>query len=82
MTWGVSYPTAWFVHHKLMQAMVQRKHDYVLCGNVQVDDAYLGAIAYPFNRRFDLRALPGQLLTAAVVCGPCPQRQIRFARAC
>jgi len=202
---GVSYPTAWLVHHKLMQAMVQREHDYVLCGNVQVDDAYLGgelnggtagrgsenkvpfigavsldqqghplrakftqlpgftrkaiaawaadnlspastvvsdglacfagvtdigcthaptvvgdrkpkqlpmfrwvntvlgnlktsfsgvyhafgyskyaehylgAVAYRFNRRFDLRALPGQLLTAAVVCGPCPQRQIRFA---
>jgi transposase-like protein len=32
----------WFVHHKLMQAMVQREHDDVLCGNVQVDDAYLG----------------------------------------
>ncbi len=40
---------------------------------------YLGAVAYRFNRRFDLRALPSQLLTATVACGPCPQRQIRFA---
>ena len=39
---GVSYPTAWLIHHKLMQAMVEREAGYVLCGNVQVDDAYLG----------------------------------------
>ncbi len=39
---GVSYPTAWLMHHKLMQAMVEREADYVLCGTVQVDDAYLG----------------------------------------
>ena len=39
---GVSYPTAWLVHHKLMQAMVQREARYTLQGRVQVDDAYLG----------------------------------------
>jgi hypothetical protein len=39
---GVSYPTAWLIHHKLMQAMVEREGGYVLCGHVQVDDAYLG----------------------------------------
>jgi len=39
---GVSYPTAWLLHHKLMQAMVERKADYLLCGPVQIDDAYLG----------------------------------------
>lgn len=39
---GVSYPTAWLIHHKLMQAMVEREGGYVLCGDVQVDDAYLG----------------------------------------
>jgi transposase-like protein len=39
---GVSYPTAWLMHHKLMQAMVEREASYVLCGTVQVDDAYLG----------------------------------------
>ncbi len=39
---GVSYPTAWLIQHKLMQAMVAREERYVLEGKVQVDDAYLG----------------------------------------
>jgi hypothetical protein len=39
---GVSYPTAWLMDHKLMQAMAEREASYVLAGNVQVDDAYLG----------------------------------------
>ena len=39
---GVSYPTAWLIHHKLMQAMAEREARYVLDGPVQVDDAYLG----------------------------------------
>ena len=39
---GVSYPTAWLIHHKLMQAMADRETRYVLDGLVQVDDAYLG----------------------------------------
>lgn len=39
---GVSYPTAWLIHHKLMQAMAAREDRYVLEGKVQVDDAYLG----------------------------------------
>lgn len=39
---GVSYPTAWLIHHKLMQAMAEREARYVLAGQVQVDDAYLG----------------------------------------
>jgi len=39
---GVSYPTAWLIHHKLLQAMAQREQRYVLEGQVQVDDAYLG----------------------------------------
>ncbi|MFT5782192.1 MAG: hypothetical protein ACI9EB_001577, partial [Pseudomonas sp.] len=39
---GVSYPTAWLVQHKLMQAMASREQRYVLEGTVQIDDAYLG----------------------------------------
>jgi len=39
---GVSYPTAWLLHHKLMQAMTERDALYTLSGPVQVDDAYLG----------------------------------------
>lgn len=39
---GVSYPTAWLMHHKLMQAMAEREDGYLLSGSVQLDDAYLG----------------------------------------
>lgn len=39
---GVSYPTAWLIQHKLMQAMAERDAQYTLNGHVQVDDAYLG----------------------------------------
>ncbi len=39
---GVSYPTAWLIHHKLMQAMTEREDHYRLAGSVQLDDAYLG----------------------------------------
>ena len=39
---GVSYPTAWLIQPKLMQAMVERDAQYTLSGDVQVDDAYLG----------------------------------------
>ncbi len=39
---GVSDPTAWRMHHKLMQAMAERETLYTLAGQVQVDDAYLG----------------------------------------
>ncbi|MBN6742488.1 IS1595 family transposase [Acidithiobacillus sp. MC6.1] len=39
---GVSYPTAWRIHHKLMQSMLEREALYTLQGAVQADDAYLG----------------------------------------
>ncbi len=39
---GVSYPTAWLIQQKLMQAMAERDALYKLSGDVQVDDAYLG----------------------------------------
>lgn len=35
---------------------------------------YLGAIAYRFNRLFDLHRLPNRLLVAAVASGPCTER--------
>jgi hypothetical protein len=40
---------------------------------------YLGAFAYRFNRRFDLRTLHQRLLVAAALSGPQPQRSIRLA---
>ena len=39
---GVSYPTAWLMHHKIMTAMTCRESQHRLSGTVQVDDAYLG----------------------------------------
>jgi ribosomal protein L37AE/L43A len=39
---GISYPAAWRMKHKLMQAMFEREHSTRLCGRVEVDDAYLG----------------------------------------
>ena len=39
---GVSYPTAWLIQHKLMEAMSERETKYTLSGQVQVDDAYFG----------------------------------------
>jgi transposase-like protein len=39
---GVSYPTAWLMHHKVMTAMAAREAQHRLSGSVQVDDAYLG----------------------------------------
>jgi hypothetical protein len=45
-------------------------------------ERYLGAIAYRFNRRFNLHALPNRLLVAAVASGPHPEQQIRMAETC
>ncbi len=39
---GVSYPTAWLMHHKILGAMAQREQEHRLEGVVQLDDAYLG----------------------------------------
>lgn len=39
---GVSYPTAWLLHHKIMAAMSERESHYRLSGKIDMDDAYLG----------------------------------------
>ena len=39
---GVSYPTAWLLHHKINRAMAQQDSTHRLSGAVQLDDAYLG----------------------------------------
>jgi transposase-like protein len=39
---GVSYPTAWLLHHKINRAMSRRESTHRLGGDVQLDDAYLG----------------------------------------
>lgn len=39
---GVSYPTAWLLHHKINRAMARQEGTHRLSGAVQIDDAYLG----------------------------------------
>ena len=39
---GVSYPTAWLMHHKIMTTMAKRDAMHRLSGTVQINDAYLG----------------------------------------
>ncbi len=39
---GVSYPTAWLLHHKINNAMARQETAHRLGGAVQLDDAYLG----------------------------------------
>jgi Zn ribbon nucleic-acid-binding protein len=39
---GVSYPTAWLMKHKIMEAMRLREEGRQLHGRVEMDDAYLG----------------------------------------
>ena len=39
---GVSYPTAWLMHHKIMHAIADSGDQERLAGHVQIDDAYLG----------------------------------------
>jgi hypothetical protein len=38
---GVSYPTAWLLHHKINNAIAQQEAASRLCGTVQLTDAYL-----------------------------------------
>jgi Zn ribbon nucleic-acid-binding protein len=38
---GVSYPTAWLMKHKIMEAMRLAEQDRHLSGRVEIDDAYL-----------------------------------------
>jgi hypothetical protein len=39
---GVSYPTAWLLHHKINSAMSRQEAARPLSGAVQLDDAYVG----------------------------------------
>ena len=39
---GISYNAAWYMHHKLMQVILERDHTYPLGGMNQLDDASLG----------------------------------------
>jgi hypothetical protein len=61
---GVSYDTAWKLHHKLAQAMMERDATQRLDGRVEVDDAYLGGERNGGKRG---RGSPGKLPIVAAV---------------
>ncbi len=58
---GVSYNTAWKMHHKLMQVMLEREGDKPLGGGegkrIEIDDAYLGGARHCARRG---RGAPGK----------------------
>jgi transposase-like protein len=39
---GISYPTAWFVLHRIRSAMAQRDSRYMLSGGVEMDESFVG----------------------------------------
>jgi transposase-like protein len=61
---GVSYDTAWKIHHKLAQVMMERDADKPLEGRVEMDDAYLGGEHSGGKRG---RGSPGKLPIVAAV---------------
>ena len=61
---GVSYNTAWKIHHKLAQVMMERERSKPLEGRVEVDDAYLGGERNGGKRG---RGSPGKLPIVAAV---------------
>ena len=48
---GVSYPTAWLMHHKIQRAMGDRNGRYQLGGLVELDDAYFGGVSHGPGKR-------------------------------
>lgn len=61
---GVSYGTAWKIHHKLAQAMMERDEGRRLEGRIEMDDAYLGGRKSGGKRG---RGSPGKLPFVAAV---------------
>jgi transposase-like protein len=46
----VTYKTAWFLLHRIRQAMGKREEKYTLCGIIEFDDAYFGG-THPGGKR-------------------------------
>jgi hypothetical protein len=60
----VSYNTAWAMHHKLRQVMLERNREKPLEGRIEMDDAYLGGERSGGKRG---RGSPGKTLFLAAV---------------
>ena len=48
---GLTYVTAWLLHHKIQQAMADRNRLYKLGGLLELDDAYFGGISHGPGKR-------------------------------
>ncbi len=48
---GVAYHTAWLLHHKIQQAMVERNGQYKLGGLLELDDAYFVGVSHAPGKR-------------------------------
>jgi hypothetical protein len=75
---GVSYPTAWSMKHKLMQAMWIRERPRTLQGTVQVDEAFLGGQASGPGSRGRKGKVP--LLVAVSAAPDGKARQVCFSQ--
>lgn len=75
---GVSYPTAWSMKHKLMQAMWVRERPRTLQGTVQVDEAFLGGQASGPGSRGRKGKVP--LLVAVSAAPDGKARQVCFSQ--
>jgi ribosomal protein L37AE/L43A len=60
----VSYNTAWMMHHKLKQVMLEREQTRPLDGRIEMDDAYLGGARSGGKRG---RGAPGKTPFVAAV---------------
>ena len=69
----VSYNTAWAIHHKIRQAMLERELLKPLEGRIEMDDAYLGGERNGGKRG---RGSPGKTpIVVAVETTPAPARK-------
>jgi len=76
---GVAYNTAWMLHHKLMQVMVERESETPLSGVVHLDDAYVGGARSDGTTGRGASGKTPLLAAVEVTAGGKPHR-VKFSR--
>ena len=76
---GVAYNTAWMLHHKLMQVMVDRENRTPLEGIVHLDDSYIGGVSSDGTTG---RGASGKtpFLAAVQIAGKGKPHRVKFSR--
>jgi transposase-like protein len=72
---GVRYDTAWKIHHKLAQVMMERDRAKPLDGRVEMDDAYLGGERNGGKRG---RGSPGKMPVVVAVATTESRKPVRI----